>query len=290
MLGSRFVQQFALGSGCNGTVIGAVDTVRGCELVAVKIISRSTCKQAKVEYPSLEVNLARRLEHRNIARFLEVIEEGDCFLLVQEQLRGGDLFTSMQSLDDVFPEFLARCLFRDLLCGVQYLHEQLIAHRDLKPENCVLDSEGTLKLVDFGAAVCFTTGELFDDFNGSLDYAPPEVLAQTPYEAPLIDMWAMGVILFDMVMGDLPFAKDEQCFDLPLQDDEDGVAPELVSLLRCLLCKDAKNRATVQTVAQSEWLNLGVRARKGSGVQLISRRPSLCSSVSASSSTSSTSK
>jgi 5'-AMP-activated protein kinase catalytic alpha subunit len=81
-------------------------------------------------------------------------------------------------------------------------------HRELKPENCVLDARGT---VEFGLAAHFVPGELLHDFCGSSEYAAPEVLRQQPHEGPPIGTWALGVILFDMVIRHLPFEAESLC-------------------------------------------------------------------------------
>ncbi len=89
----------------------------------------------------------------------------------------------------------ARGFWRQLLSGVDYLHRSKICHRDIKLENIVMDSNHNLKLVDFGFACSFYTGQKMDVFCGSPDYAAPELVGNESYTGPEVDVWAMGVVL-----------------------------------------------------------------------------------------------
>ena len=167
----------------------------------MKTISKELYERFNLHYPPSEIALVSSLSHEHIVRVLDVVEEPTRIFLVQEYLGGGDLFECMQA-SDIFPEVVARYLFCDLFSAVSYLHSKGIVHRDIKPENCVLDEHGKLKLIDFGFATAFEPGQLVNDFCASPKYAAPEVLRKVPYRGPPVDVWSMGVILYDMVLGD----------------------------------------------------------------------------------------
>jgi serine/threonine protein kinase len=211
--------------------------------VAIKTLSKHLYEVNQLAYPPFEVEFASKLVHTKLVTLLDVIVEEDHTFLVQEFLSGGDLYTSMQEIG-LFSEFLARCLFNDLLAGVMYLHEERIVHRDIKPENCVLDGNGTLKMIDFGMAACFVPGQLFEDYCGSTEYAAPEIIREIPYEGPPVDVWALGAVLYDMVMGDIPFPSGSSHFELRLEN----ISVELGHLLERMLDEQASERACTDMI------------------------------------------
>lgn len=170
-----------------------------------------------------------------------------------ECISGGDLFTIMQETDP-FTEVLARSCCRDIVCAIFYLHSSGIAHRDIKAENCVLGNEGFVKLIDFGLAIQCTKGIPLTDFCGSKEQASPELLLQKPYNGFSVDMWAFGVLLFDIIVGDLPFSSPEESIEGDYQWPADIFSPELMNLIKKLFCIEERNRIEVNEVDDSEWM------------------------------------
>ncbi len=263
----RFEKGVALGSGFCGVVWSAKDRSSGGRDVAIKTLSRSAYERHKLLYPPLELLLAVELSHENVVRMYDILHEPERILLVQECLTGGDLFTCMQE-SGLFSEFLARCCLGDILAGVEYIHERCIVHRDLKPENCVLDTKGTVKIIDFGLAARFVPGQLLNDFCGSPEYAAPEVLREQPHEGPPIDVWALGVMLYDMMMGRLPFDQESDSFDVLELGME--LTPELHLLLKHILREDPKKRASVKEIRECEWMRLSACVGDSSELELMS--------------------
>jgi serine/threonine protein kinase len=319
---SRFFKQKKLGSGFTGDVWSAKDQEHAGRLVAVKTLDRRLYAKHRLAFPPLEASLGKSLNHPNVARLLETLEEPERIFLVQEHLTGGDLFSCMQE-SGVFSEFLARCCFGDIMAAVAYIHGCGIVHRDLKvssylclltpssersgavyvavavglrffcfslvltvsdqPENCVLDATGTLKIVDFGLATRYAPGQLLTEYCGSPEYAAPEVLRETPHEGPPVDVWATGVMLYDMVMGCLPFEAMPETFDLPASLSAE-VSSELVDLLRLILHEDAAARGSCVQVLRSDWMKLPVCLGEHSELELVSQCENSTASSSGSSS------
>jgi serine/threonine protein kinase len=130
---SRFSKQKKLGSGFTGDVWSAKDQEHGGRMVAVKTLDRRLYAKHRLAFPPLEASLGKTLNHPNVARLLETLEEPERIFLVQEHLTGGDLFACMQE-SGVFSEFLARCCFSDIIAAVAYIHSCGVVHRDLKGE------------------------------------------------------------------------------------------------------------------------------------------------------------
>lgn len=179
--------------------------------------------------------------------------EPERIFIVQEHLSGGDLFVCCQE-SGVLSESVARFFFNDIVAALGYLHSAGIVHRDVKQENCVLDSDGNLKLIDFGLATKFLPDQLFQEFCGSAEYAAPELLRGEFYKGPPIDVWAVGVIVFDLVVGDLPFGGESD-FSFPRKKLEEAeVSDDFGSLLERILCEDPKNRITMKQIEKSKWM------------------------------------
>lgn len=200
--------------------------------------------------------------HHYIARILDVISVKADTVIVSEYVYGGDLYHHFQEIG-VFPEFLARMLMHDLLTGVSLLHQAGICHRDLKPENCVLDANGVLKIIDFGIAARFEEKTMFNEFCGSLEYVAPEVLFRHPYRGPGVDVWACGVVLFEMVVGEVPFVvikdgENQSCdtvFDFPeTVVAEAELSVECVKLLKQILVVDPEKRLKLPAAFDSNWM------------------------------------
>jgi serine/threonine protein kinase len=275
---ARFVKEKLLGVGFTGEVWSARDLCSNGTVIAVKTLSRELYDRHRLSFPPQEVAIAASLVHENVVRVLEVIEEPERIFLVQEHLSGGDLFSCMQE-SGLFSEFLARCLFGDILAGVAFLHERGVVHRDLKPENCALDAKGTVKIIDFGLATRFEKGQLLHEYCGSPEYAAPEVMKQVPHEGPPTDMWSIGVILYDMVMGRLPFDAEPSSFDL--LDIDESLTPEFQQLLKQILVEDPQKRANAYEVAKCDWMHLAACVGDNSEMDLVSTSESSSSTLSA---------
>ena len=125
---------------------------------------------------------------------------------MQEFIDGGELYEYIKSKKGL-PEEDAVRLFRQLISALAYCHQFEICHRDVKPENCLVDSNGNLRLCDFGMAALHYQ-DLLETSCGSPHYVAPEVAQYRPYRGEMADVWSAGVVLFIMLSGHLPFGHN----------------------------------------------------------------------------------
>jgi 5'-AMP-activated protein kinase catalytic alpha subunit len=105
-------------------------------------------------------------------------------------------------------EVIGRFYFKQILSGIEYCHQNLVAHRDLKPENILVAENNVLKIVDFGLSNLMKDGKFLATSCGSLNYASPEIIGGRVYEGTLVDVWSCGIVLYAMLTGFLPFDED----------------------------------------------------------------------------------
>ncbi|KAI9334573.1 kinase-like domain-containing protein [Obelidium mucronatum] len=199
-----FILTETIGEGTFGKVKLGVHYQNG-EKCAVKAIQKSKIKTVKqMNSVQREVRLMKLLKHPHIVDVKETLEDGDQIFLVMEYASGGELFDyiAQQCQQD---ENMARLYFRQVVSAINYCHHNSIIHRDLKPENLLLDKNGNIKIIDFGFGNTFHRDRTLDTYCGSPYYAAPEMVKGIPYTGPEVDIWSLGVILYALITGNLPF-------------------------------------------------------------------------------------
>lgn len=182
---------------------------------AIKVIEvRGSKSTPSKEVLNLEadIDVLRRLKHPNIVQHYEVFECPGRLYVVMELATGGELFERIVSRGYFTERDATRVLYM-VLDGVKYLHSQGITHRDLKPENLLYyhpGNESKIMITDFGFAKSLQNpGDTMETTCGSPEYFAPEMLAKTSY-TNAVDMWAVGVITYILLSGNMPFADDSQ--------------------------------------------------------------------------------
>eukprot|EP00050_Salpingoeca_kvevrii_P020597 m.100476 g.100476 ORF g.100476 m.100476 type:complete len:369 (-) comp8931_c0_seq3:91-1197(-) len=183
-----------------------IDNIVTKEPFAVKIMPRGGSAQEKSVQTELEV--LKMVRHPNVVRFIELFETEKHVFLVMELATGGELFERIMERGVFSEPEAARCI-RQVLSGIEYLHQQGIAHRDLKPENLLyftLHRDSRLMISDFGFAkiVDRSRSQLMNTSCGSPEYIAPEILLGRPYSFA-VDLWSLGVITFILLAGYMPF-------------------------------------------------------------------------------------
>lgn len=234
------------------------------EKVALKFISRSSIKKP-THWTRIrrEINLLRAMHHPHIVKLYDYKDNGSDILLMMEYISGGDLFDRIvHHRDQRFSEKEARPLFRQIISAVDYCHQNRIIHRDLKPENLMVDDRNQIKLIDFGFANIYSPRGYLETNCGSPLYASPEIVQGVKYVGPEVDIWSLGVILFAMLTGTLPF-EDEQLKGLYAKicagtyQAPSYLSPEARDLLKMMLTVDPKQRATMKDIKFSAWVMQG---------------------------------
>lgn len=198
-----------IGKGSYATVKEATSQKHRCK-VAIKIITKKNTQKDYIEkFLPREIEVIKILKHPSIVLFNQCIETTNRVYLIMEYLNNGDLLEAIRNRK-IIPENQAAVWFAQMMAGIEYCHNQGVVHRDLKCENLLLDNHENLKLTDFGFArsnmkPLLGQPVLSETYCGSYAYAAPEILTGCPYRPQLADIWSMGVILYVMVIGRLPF-------------------------------------------------------------------------------------
>ncbi|XP_057371289.1 uncharacterized protein LOC130692231 [Daphnia carinata] len=260
-LRQRFDLVRKLGQGTYGKVQLGINKETGQE-VAIK-----TIKKAKIETEADLIRIRREIQimssvrHPNIIHIYEVFENKEKMVLVMEYAAGGELYDYL-SQRKVLSETEARRVFRQVASAVYYCHKHNICHRDLKLENILLDENKTAKIADFGLSNVFDDRRLLTTFCGSPLYASPEIVRGTPYHGPEVDCWSLGVLLYTLVYGAMPF--DGSNFKRLVKQISSGEyyeppdKPSTASpLVRHMLLVDPAKRANVEDICSHWWVNEG---------------------------------
>ncbi|XP_018402959.1 PREDICTED: serine/threonine-protein kinase MARK2-like isoform X4 [Cyphomyrmex costatus] len=229
--------------------------------VAIKIIDKTQLNPGSLQKLFREVRIMKMLDHPNIVKLFQVIETEKTLYLVMEYASGGEVFDYLV-LHGRMKEKEARAKFRQIVSAVQYCHQKKIIHRDLKAENLLLDSEMNIKIADFGFSNEFTPGNKLDTFCGSPPYAAPELFQGKKYDGPEVDVWSLGVILYTLVSGSLPFDGStlrelrervlRGKYRIPFY-----MSTDCENLLKKFLVLNPTKRASLENIMKDKWMNLG---------------------------------
>lgn len=205
-----------------------------------------------------EAAVALLMSHPNIVSMQEVIVDEHFYYLFFEYVDGGQLLDFIIS-HGLLNEKLARRFMRQIISAVDYCHQNSIVHRDLKIENILIDSNGVAKLIDFGLANVFSPFSHLNTFCGSLYFAAPELLSAKSYIGPEVDLWSLGVILYVLVCGKVPF--DDSTMPALHAKIKKGhyaspvhLSKECAHLISRLLVVDPKQRASMDELKQHPWI------------------------------------
>eukprot|EP01102_Stenamoeba_stenopodia_P007388 TRINITY_DN206_c0_g8_i1.p1 TRINITY_DN206_c0_g8~~TRINITY_DN206_c0_g8_i1.p1 ORF type:complete len:898 (-),score=181.60 TRINITY_DN206_c0_g8_i1:97-2790(-) len=247
-----------IGKGQFGKVKIARHVLTG-EKVAVKIIRKFMLDDNTMKLVRREINIMKLLKHPHIIRLYEVMETEKLLFLIMEYASGGEVLDFIVAHGRL-QEPLARRFFQQIVLALEYCHARCVVHRDLKAENLLLDSDLSIKIIDFGLSNHFTPGQMMKTFCGSPTYAAPELIQKKEYCGPEADVWSLGVVLYVFVCGALPFNGHDflSLFTKILNGDyqiPDHVSPDCRDLIQRMLVVNPEFRATLDDVKNHRWLS-----------------------------------
>ncbi|XP_043532550.1 serine/threonine-protein kinase SIK3 homolog isoform X5 [Chiloscyllium plagiosum] len=229
--------------------------------VAIKIVDKTQLEEENLKKIFREVQIMKMLRHPHIIRLYQVMETERMIYLVTEYASGGEIFDHLVAHGRM-AEKEARKKFKQIVAAVHFCHCRNIVHRDLKAENLLLDANLNIKIADFGFSNIFTPGQLLKTWCGSPPYAAPELFEGKEYDGPKVDIWSLGVVLYVLVCGALPFDGStlqnlrarvlSGKFRIPF-----FMSTECEHLIRHMLVLDPSKRLSVEQICKHKWMKIG---------------------------------
>ena len=234
--------------------------------VAIKILDKNKIESKDdLERIVREMQILTEMNHQNVIKVFKIYEEENNFSLIMEYCEEGELFNYIVKKQRL-SEDETSYFFYQIINGIEYIHSKGIAHRDLKPENLLIGKNKILKIIDFGLSNFYDGQKRLQTPCGSPCYASPEMVKGKKYDGFNIDIWAIGVILFAMLCGYLPFEDDENDNDVLFNQiiknkiDYPPFLSELsLDILKKILVSDPLKRITIEEIKKHEFYLKGER-------------------------------
>ena len=258
LIGDYIIKK-TIGTGTFSTVKLGVHRITQ-KKVAVKILDKNKIESKDdLERIIREMQILTEMDHQNVIKIFKIYEEEDNFSIIMEYCEGGELFNYIVKKQRLSED--ETCFFfYQIINGIEYIHSKGIAHRDLKPENLLIGKNKILKIIDFGLSNFYDGQKRLETPCGSPCYASPEMVKGKKYDGFNIDIWAIGVILFAMLCGYLPFEDDENDNDILFSQiiknkiDYPSFLSELsLDMLKKILVSDPLKRITVDEIKKHDF-------------------------------------
>ena len=246
-----------LGIGSFGRVRLATSVSTG-EKVAIKVVSKDSISDVgDIERVYREMFILTSLKHGNIIKLFEVLDTAKAIMLVMEYADAGELLEYIAKRVRLSEGEACR-VFQQIVAGLEYCHRKKIIHRDLKLENILMNKDGCVKIADFGLSNTIKFGQKMGTACGTPSYTAPEMIKNKEYAGASVDVWSLGVILFALVAGYLPF--EARSVPLLYKKISKGsfVFPDYISshckdIIGSMLCIDPERRADINFIRSHRW-------------------------------------
>uniref|UniRef100_A0A8C7I8E3 non-specific serine/threonine protein kinase n=1 Tax=Oncorhynchus kisutch TaxID=8019 RepID=A0A8C7I8E3_ONCKI len=230
--------------------------------VAIKIVDKTQLDDENLKKIFREVQIMKMLRHPHIIRLYQVMETERMIYLVTEYASGGEILVNHLVAHGRMAEKDARRKFKQIVAAVHFCHCRNIVHRDLKAENLLLDHNLNIKIADFGFSNLFSRGQLLKTWCGSPPYAAPELFEGKEYDGPKVDIWSLGVVLYVLVCGALPFDGStlqnlrarvlSGKFRIPF-----FMSTDCEYLIRHMLVLEPSRRLSMEQICKNKWMKQG---------------------------------
>jgi MAP/microtubule affinity-regulating kinase len=228
--------------------------------VAIKVYEKYLLIQdSRKQAVAREIKVLEKLNHSHVLKLHESVDCPKQIYLVMEFVRGASLLNYLKKKPGRrLEEEEAKCIFRQILLGIEYCHSLNVTHRDLKLENLLLDDQHNIRIIDFGFATCFPNHRKVKMFCGTPRYMAPEIVSRAECCGPPVDVWALGVLLYTMLAGAFPFraANDAELFKAILSGSVTfpPAFPEAARfIIEQMLSVDPDVRPSVSDVLIDDW-------------------------------------
>ena len=257
MISSNSLDRYTLLQQLGDSTFGYLDLARensSGSLFVIKTLEKARISdQNDIDRIMREILILRKLAHKSIIQMLEIVETTDYLHLVLEYAEEAMDLQNYISVHNKLSEEDAFSIFKQIISALEYIHSQNIAHRDLKPENILITKLKEVKIIGFGLSNFYTQELLMKTPCGSSCYAAPEVLAGKLYSGPKADIWSVGVVLYSMLVGKLPFEDDNTVvlYEKILKGDydiPDFVSEEAEDVLRSVLEPNPSQRISLPEI------------------------------------------
>ncbi|CAH1732095.1 testis-specific serine/threonine-protein kinase 4-like [Aphis gossypii] len=257
----------SVGSGSYATVKIAHSERHKCN-VAIKIVSKLQEAPDYLEkFLPREIEVVKGLKHENLIRYYQAIETTHRVYIIMEYAENGCLLDIIKR-DGKIDDDRARKWFMELVNAIEYCHKKGVVHRDIKCENLLMDTNYNIKLSDFGFArnnMIKKNGQMktSNTFCGSYAYASPEILKGIPYQPNASDIWSIGVVLYAMIFGTLPF--DDSTYpkllkqvQKPVTFPRDIIISDACKQMIIKLLSPLKERLHISDIKTQPWISLAI--------------------------------
>ena len=228
-------------------------------------IGHTLGKGAYAKVKVVEIEILKRINHKNIAKLIEVINTQNHILIVQELVNGISLrdyynreIRNQKGISEHKAKIFKK-IFKQIFDAMNYLHKNYMAHRDIKLENILMTKEYEIKIIDFGFGMYNPENKLQSFFCGTPNYMPPEIAFKKPYVGQKADLWSLGVLVYKMYCADFPFkGKNEKELYKAIKKGKFVFAsytPDYIKkIIACMIDSDPNKRMSCENVLRSSWL------------------------------------
>jgi len=253
----RYQTIHQIGEGSTSSVY-LVKQLDSGEYRCVKMIKKANfAKETEIEFFRREVSILSKINHKNIVKFFDLEEDSNYYYMIMEYCEGTNLQKMIENSNKLKITTI-KCITKQLISALMYLHSNNIGHRDIKPENMIIDEGSNLKLIDFGLSTD-DCSNLCTTFCGSLAFAAPECINREPYFATKTDIWSAGVSVYYMATSSLPWKSSNMIIlmsqitkgYLEFSDNMDSGLKDLISQM---LSVDPNLRPSAEQLLGNSWL------------------------------------